>query len=139
MAKLETILMVLAAAEVAVLGFVHLILTFYGPKFKPRDRSLAERMQQISPVISAETTMWKAWVGFNASHSYGAILFGLIYAYLSIQHAGVLFNSTYLLAVGLSFLVGFLILAKKYWFKTPFIGIGIALVLYIASIVVSKV
>ncbi len=28
-------------------------------------------MQQVSPVITRQTTMWKAWVGFNASHSYG--------------------------------------------------------------------
>lgn len=105
MARIETILMVVAVAEVAVLGFVHLIYTFYGPKFQPRDRSLAERMQEVSPVISSETTMWKAWVGFNASHSYGAILFGLVYAYLAIHHADILFGSAYLLIVGLAFLM----------------------------------
>jgi hypothetical protein len=30
-------------------------------------------MEEVSPVIARETTMWKAWVGFNG---YGAILFG---------------------------------------------------------------
>jgi hypothetical protein len=36
--------------------------------------------------------MWKAWVGFNASHSYGAILFGLVYGYLASMSSEVVFT-----------------------------------------------
>ena len=28
-------------------------------------------MMTVSPVISRETTMWRVWVGFNATHSFG--------------------------------------------------------------------
>jgi hypothetical protein len=67
------------AAIILLLGLIHLLYTFRGPKLNPRDAALETRMKEISPVVTRETTMWKAWVGFNASHSYGAILFGLVY------------------------------------------------------------
>lgn len=51
--------------------------------------------------------MWKAWVGFNASHALGAILFGLVYGYLALLHLAFLFQSWFLLAVGFALLVGY--------------------------------
>ena len=54
-----------------------------GPKLTPRDPELQSSMSQIAPVITKETTMWRAWVGFNASHSVGAILFGLVFGFLA--------------------------------------------------------
>ena len=62
------ILMVLSASIVFTLGVVHLVYTFWGPKLLPRDPALQISMSQISPVITKETTMWRCWVGFNASH-----------------------------------------------------------------------
>ena len=79
------ILMVLSASIVLTLGVVHLVYTFWGPKLTPRDPALQISMSQISPVITKETTMWRAWVGFNASHSMGAILFGLVFGFLALR------------------------------------------------------
>jgi len=67
------ILMVLSASIIFTLGVVHLVYTFWGPMLTPRDSALQIRMSQISPVITKETTMWRCWVGFNASHSMGLI------------------------------------------------------------------
>nr|WP_226876543.1 hypothetical protein [Microbulbifer hainanensis] len=94
-------------------------------------------MDQVSPVISRETTMWRAWVGFNASHSFGAILFGLIYGYLATVHAQLLFGSVFLLGTGLALLAGYTFLALKYWFSIPLRGIVIALVLYAGAVLAS--
>jgi hypothetical protein len=95
-------------------------------------------MSQISPVITKETTMWRAWVGFNASHSMGAILFGLIYGFLAIAHSQLLFKSPFLLIVGLAMLGGFFVLSKVYWGSVPITGISISLACYVASIVASR-
>jgi len=65
-------LVAFSAAVILLLGVVHLSYTFWALKLIPRDPAVA-------PVISADTTMWKAWIGFNASHGFGAILFGLVY------------------------------------------------------------
>jgi hypothetical protein len=81
--------------------------------------------------------MWRAWVGFNASHSMGAILFGLIYGFLAIAHCELLFHSPFLLVVGLAMVGGCFALAKAYWFSAPFIGISISLACYVLSIAAS--
>lgn len=132
-----TVLMAASAAILFALGSLHLIYTFVGPKLTPRDPELQARMREVSPVISKETTMWRCWVGFNASHSMAAMLFGLIYGYLAIAQAGLLFSSLYLIVVGLLTVAGFFVLGKLYWFSVPFIGITISLVLYVASIIVA--
>ena len=133
------VLMVFSASIILTLGVLHLVYTFWGPKLKPRDPALLVSMSKISPVITKETTMWRAWVGFNASHSMGAILFGLIYGYLAIAQSRLLFQSPFLLIIGLAMLVGLFALGKIYWFRVPFTGISISLVCYVASIVASRI
>jgi hypothetical protein len=68
-------LLATSAAIILTLGVVHLLYTFRTSKFHPRDPELEARLKAVSPVISRETTMWKAWVGFNASHGFGAVFF----------------------------------------------------------------
>lgn len=131
-------LMVVSAGIILALGVLHLVYTFWGPKLTPRDPGLQVSMSQVSPVITKETTMWRAWVGFNASHSMGLILFGLIYCFLAITNSPLLFRSPFLLIVGLAMLGGLLALCKVYWFSVPFIGVGISLVCYVASIAASR-
>src|SRR4029453_3394521 len=132
------VLMVVSASIILTIGVLHLAYTFWGPKLTPRDPALQVRMSQVSPVLSRETTIWRCWVGFNASHSMGLILFSLIYGFLAIAESRLLFQSPFLLIVGLAMLGGFLVLAKVYWFSIPFIGIGISLACYIASIAASR-
>src|SRR6202050_3622693 len=105
------ILMVLSASMIFTLGVVHLVYTFWGPNLMPRDPALQISMSQISPVITNETTMWRCWVGFNASHSMGLILFGLVFGFLALAHGQLLFRSPFLLVVGLGMLGGFAVLA----------------------------
>ncbi len=128
--NLPALLVAASAAVIFVLGVMHLIFTFHGPKFDPRDADLKARMMVVSPVISRQTTMWRAWIGFNASHSYGAILFGLVWAYLALAHPVFLFQSVFLLALGLVLLLAYVVLARVYWFSIPFRGITLATVLY---------
>ena len=79
--------------------------------------------------------MWKAWIGFNASHSYGALLFGAVFGYLALFHSTFLFESRFLLWLGFAFLLGFLVLGKLYWFSAPFCGIKLAMALYAAALI----
>jgi len=127
------------AAITLLLGLMHLLYTYYGPKLSPRDPELQARMQVVSPVITRETTMWRAWIGFNASHSYGLILFGLVYGYLALAHRDFLFQSDFLLAVGLMLLFGYVFLAKRYFFRIPFLGVLLATAFYVSGLVVSRI
>jgi len=131
-------LVAFSAAIILLLGLIHLLYTFRGPKLRPRDAELEARLEQVSPVITRETTMWKAWVGFNASHSYGAIFFGVVYGYLALAHSAFLFQSTTLLAVGALLLAGYTFLGKRYWFSIPLRGIVVALVAYLGALVLAS-
>jgi hypothetical protein len=136
---IPAILMFISAGIILALGCAHLWFTFNGPRLRPRDPALQAHMERDTPGITRQTTMWKAWVGFNASHSMGAILFGLVYGFLAVRHRELLFDSPFLLAVGAAMLCGFLILGRLYWFRTPFTGIALALACYVASLVASSV
>ena len=129
-------LLAASAAILLLLGLIHLLYTFRGSKFHPRDAELEARMKAISPVVSRETTMWKAWVGFNASHACGAILFGMVYGYLALAHGAFLLDSTFLLLLGLALLAGYAVLGRLYWFSVPFRGILAATALYVAALIV---
>jgi hypothetical protein len=131
--------MVLSASIMFTLGVVHLFYTFYGPNLTPRDPALQISMSRISPVITDETTVWRCWVGFNASHSTGLILFGLVFGFLALAHRQILFQYPFLLLVGLAVLVDFVVLSKMYFFSAPLRGVSISLACYVASIVLSRV
>lgn len=122
-----------SASIVGLLGTLHLLLTFYGPKLRPRDPALQQQMTIIHPGITRQTTMWRAWLGFNASHSLGAMLFGLVYARLALAQPALLFADGWLLGAGLVFLLSFLVLAIRYWFITPLIGVSLALLCYLTG------
>jgi hypothetical protein len=124
-----------SAAIPLALGIAHLVFTFLGPKLKPRDPTLEARMKEVSPVITGQTTMWKVWIGFNASHSFSAILFGSVYGYLALVQPVMLFHSTFFAVLGGLFLIVYLILAKKYWFSTPFRCLVVASILYAAGFI----
>jgi hypothetical protein len=91
-------------------------------------------MSEVHLVITRQTTMWRAWVGFNASHSMGAILFGLVYGFLANAYQELLFKSPFLLVVGFAMLGGLAVLARLYWFRVPFAGVVTALVCYVLSV-----
>jgi hypothetical protein len=130
--------MVLSASIIFTLGVVHLVYTFWGPKLTPRDPALQIRVSQIAPVITNETTMWRCWVGFNASRSMGLIWFGLVFGFLALPHGQLLFQSPFLLVVGLAMLGGFVVPAKVYLFSVPPTGIRISLACRVASIALSR-
>jgi len=132
---ISIILMAISAGIIFLLGLAHIVFTFWGPKLKPRDLNLQTAMENSNLVITSEISMWQAWIGFNASHSMGAMLFGLIFGYLATTHSELFFQSTFLVAVGLAMLGGLFFLAKTFWFRVPYLGITISLAFYVASLV----
>jgi len=128
-----------SAAIVFVLGLLHLVYTFHGQKLLPRDRELPALMARSALVLTRETTVWKAWIGFNASHSLGAMLFGAVYGHLALLQPAVLASSPFLLVVGATLLFAYAWLGRRYWFSVPFRGIMLALVLYAGGVVTTLV
>ena len=132
---MEKFLLIFGASIFGVLGAIHLIYTFFTNKFEAYDSAVTEAMKGTSPILTKETSVWNAWLGFNASHSLGAMLVAAIYIPLSVSYFDVIQQSVWFsnlpVLIGLSYLV----LAKKYWFKIPFIGVLISTVCFIGAAV----
>jgi hypothetical protein len=121
-----------------ILGAIHLIYTFFTNKFSPRNKNLEKEMKEISPILTRQTTIWNSWIGFNASHSSGAIFIGLINVYLAIRYFTILQTDNLFFLLNILTVCFYVWLAKKYWFKIPLIGIIITLICYIISFVLKN-
>lgn len=129
-------LLIAGAGVAGLLGALHLLFTFHGERFEPRDAVLAEALRQISPRISRQTTMWRAARGFHASHSLGVLLFATVWIYLAGWQFAFLRNAPFLLGLGQVVLLAYLALAWRYWFSIPLRGIALAGLLYGAGLLV---
>jgi hypothetical protein len=78
------ILIATGAAIILFFGSVHPAYMFFTDQLTPVEGQTETAMKQVVPRISSGTTMWKAWVGFNASHSMVLMLFVLIYGSLTV-------------------------------------------------------
>ena len=127
---LPRILISASAAIGLVAGTLHLHGTYFGPDLRPRDPELEESMRRVALNVSSRTTMWNAWIAFNAILSFGLMLFGLLYGYLAMFRFAVLQTSPFLLSLGLVFLAGLVVIWKRYTYHLPVVVFTVALLLY---------
>lgn len=129
----------LGSLIILILGSIHLVYTFFSNKFSSKNKSLIAEMKISHPILTKETTMWKGWIGFNASHSSGAMFIGIINFYLAFAYFST-FQSDHFFFIFNILTVGFYVwLAKKYWFKIPLIGILITLLCYVTAYILTLV
>lgn len=130
---IEKYLWEIGSSVILLLGSAHLYFTFFTNKFSSKNQRVIDEMANSHPILTKDTTIWKAWIGFNASHSSGAIFFGGMNLYLAINHFSI-FETAHFFFIFNIVTVGFYLwLAKKYWFKSPFIGILIGFLCFTAS------
>ncbi len=139
MLVVATVLMVAAAAIPLVLGGLHLLLTWRGPKLTPSDPAVTEAMRGTSAQLNPSTNVWRLWVGFNASHGIGAVQYGLVFGILAITLPDVLFSSWPLMAVAVLVPVAYFVVGLKYWFRFPTTGVGITGALAIAAVTIAHI
>ena len=122
-------LFIAGAIPFLILGFLHTLYTIADmvrpSKLIPRDADLLDAMKQSSLSLTGETTMWKAWVGFNLSHGLGVMFFGWIYFYLALVNFDALKDALPLFYLAPVIAALYLGLSLKYWFRIPAIGSGV--------------
>lgn len=130
--KIMHILILIGAGIFVFLGSVHAIYTFRstpaGGPMTPVTPAVREAMVHpgglgLAPNI--DSSLWRAWVGFNLSHSLGVVVIGLaiaIPALLDLEdaatHAG-------WLSLAIAAPAVYLALSVRYWFRSPTIGITV--------------
>jgi hypothetical protein len=134
---LSKVLWLAGSAIFVLLGLIHLYYTYFTSRLDPRKPFLIDEMKGDSPRLTAETTIWRAWKGFNASHSAGAIFIGLVNIILSFQRFSVIEDSFWIPLLTILTSVFYVSLAKRYWFSVPFVSLLIATCCFIASPVFS--
>ncbi len=102
-------------------------------RLAPDDPALVEAMRKSGLRLSrGGTTMWRAWLGFNFSHSLGVLMLGsgTIALGLSLKALAVP-KPALLVPVALG--GAYLWLAIRYWFRIPAAGVALATLCFVAS------
>ncbi|WP_418637826.1 LIC_13387 family protein [Winogradskyella sp.] len=119
-----------------ILGSIHLIYTFFTNKFSSRNSAVIAEMKLSHPILTKQTTLWKAWVGFNASHSIGVLFFGIINLYLMLNYYDTFKSDHFFIILNIFIACFYIWLSKKYWFNVPFIGASIGLICYLLTYII---
>jgi hypothetical protein len=135
--ELSRYLFLAGALPFLVFGTLHAVQTPRQPAerrgLSPSDPSLAESMAHSNILLTRRTDMWRAWVGFNLSHSLGLVLFGGVMVLVGRTSASFGYNAGIFLPLAVVVSIAYLILAMAYWFRTPIIGIGLCVFLFSAA------
>ncbi len=129
---LAQILIAFGAALMGLLGALHIFYTFFTNKLEPRDAAIATAMKTTNPILTRRVNFWDGWIGFNASHGLGIVLFAVTYLLLAGGHMSWLRESRALTWLPVVACAAYLSLGR-YWFRTPVIGLSIATACFLAA------
>ncbi len=90
-------------------------------------------MTEQTLLLTRRTNLWLTWVGFNLSHSLGAVLFGVVT--LLVGRNPETFGANWGAFIPLAIVVSgvYLAIGVRCWFRTPIIGIIISSVCFVSS------
>jgi hypothetical protein len=113
-----------------LMGLLHAIYTLLDirrpRRLVPDDPAIAAAMARSNVRLSrGGTTMWRAWVGFNLSHSLGAVIFGALCVVLGAL-VGTLPVPGWVIGLAPAIGLIYLTLGVLYWFRIPVVGIAVA-------------
>jgi hypothetical protein len=135
------ILLIVGALIFTVLGSVHGYVTIKdlsNPRaFTPSDAALREAMQKSSIRFHPDINLWRAWLGFNLTHSLGLIVFGVFYIYLATTQMAIYRESIILQFLAILVSACYLIVSKFYFFSKPVLGSAIALVSFTFAAIIA--
>jgi hypothetical protein len=122
-----------------VQGLAHAALTPLTPArakaLSPRDPALRDAMAREHLLLTRRTTLWLTWVGFNLSHSLGAVLFGVVVMLIGRSPASFEAQASVFLPLSVLVSLTYLAIGIRYWFRTPIIGIALASACFLAAYV----
>lgn len=138
--RLAQILFVIAAAIFCFLGVTHVVLTIrdmYDPRsLTPTDDTVRQAMIGARLRLAPVTTIWRAWVGFNLSHSLGLLVFAGMFGGLALFNFRLVESSLALKVAAVVVAGTYAVLAALYWFPVPAAMAACGALLFLAASVV---
>jgi hypothetical protein len=135
--ELGRYLFLAGALPFVVLGLAHAratpLATTDRKGLSPADQALAEAMTRGRVLLTGRTDLWRCWVGFNLSHSLGAVAFGAFV--LAVGRSAESYAAQAAVCGPLAILVSgaFLAIGVRCWFRTPIVGCAIAFACFALS------
>ena len=137
------LLIVIAAIPFLLFGAGHGALTLRDVKhpraFTPTDPALREAMQQSTLRFHRGWNLWKAWLGFNLTHSLGLIVFGGAFLHVGIFEPQLFASSVLMQAVAVAVSAAYLLVSLQFFFSRPIIGSAIGLACFLAAAALAHV
>ncbi len=131
-------LVIVGASIFLLLGILHGILTLQDLRdprtFTPPDPNLRQAMQESSIAIHPHTNLWKAWLGFNLSHSLGLVIFGGTFLAIGLFYFQAFAQIFWLQGCALLISAVYLVMSLKFWFAQPVIATGIGLTCFAIAV-----
>ena len=125
------------AAVYVVLGGAHLLVIsvdMVRPRFlTPRHDEVRQAMRDTGLALTDRMSMWRAWLGFNASHGLGVLFFGLVLFLIAAQDFDLVLTLRFLMPLAVSISVALTLLSIRFWFYAPTIGCAIATACFAVS------
>jgi hypothetical protein len=123
-------LLCIAGLVYGLLGLLHALYTLLDirdpRRIVPDDPQVLAAMQASKIRLTrGESTMWEGWVGFNLSHSLGALMLAAACFIVAACFRIFAFSPWALFALACVSAV-YLLLAVQYWFRIPIIGTAVA-------------
>jgi hypothetical protein len=112
------------------LGALHAVYTLldirHPKRIVPDDPAVIASMQSSKIRLTrGQATVWEGWVGFNLSHSLGALMFGAG-CWIVAACFRVFAFPPWILAVLVGISALYLLLARRYWFRVPVLATATA-------------
>ena len=137
MRELSRILFISGGLVMLLLGTVHVVLTPQHPGerkgLSPVDPAVEDSLARARVGLSDRMDMWRAWVGFNLSHSLGVSLLGLTVLLVGRTSASFALNAAVFLPLAVMVSFAYLGLAVVYWYRAPVVGVGLAVALFVSA------
>jgi hypothetical protein len=120
---------------ILIMGTLHLRGTLFSNYLHPRNKQLIDDMRNAPLKLTDKLNMWNSWIGFNATHSVGAIFVGGVNFYLAWTYSALLQNDFGLQLFTIVVLAFYVWVARKYWFRTIVILLSLSWLLFLVSCV----
>ena len=123
-------LLSIGGAIYGLLGALHAVYTLLDirdPRRIVPDDPLVISAMQTSKIrlTRGESTVWQGWVGFNLSHSLGALMLSAACFIVAACLRRFAFSPWVLLVLAAVSAL-YLLLAAQYWFRIPILGTAVA-------------
>ena len=135
--ELSRYLFLAGAMPFIFLGTAHAVFTPLKASDKkplsPRDPQLIGAMTREHVILTRRVDLWSIWVGFNLSHSLGAVLFGVFAIVIGRSAESFAAQAAVCVPLATAVAATYLAIGLAYWFNRPNSGIAISLACFIAS------